>query len=510
MSQYLKPNVEKLRKAIKHVVVLMLENRSFDNLLGWLYENEYPPRGQHFEGLHSWMWNPLNNIDTDGVPFVEKVYIRKNGAPVKTHLGRQSFPKPPDFTLPDPDPGEGFKDTNHQLFQYYNVALEYPPEPTNMGFVNNYASAMLYGTYGFGDAPTDPREIMTCYTPKQVPVLSKLAREFAVCDRWFCSVPSQTLPNRDFIHAATSTGYVNNGPNSLCDAKTIFNQIQEAIDGKKKDLSWGIFGNNPYSTKPSDEAGNFGKEHFSLTRVIMKQLHDPRFDQNFGTLDEFKEKCQKRELPSYSFLEPNFHGPSQNDQHPPSDIRAGEQLIADIYNAVKDSPAFAETLLVITYDEHGGCYDHYPPPNDAKNPDPNNKPGQGGFLFNRFGVRVPTVLISPYIEAGTVARPDGWPPFDHTSVIATVQNCFGLQGHLTARDAVAPDLSCVLTLDEPRQDAPVVEPLPYENQDTNDVNALHRVIADVLTELTGQPRPDGKDLFEFISESYLKVFGTGK
>jgi len=507
MSQSLRPNVEKLQNTIKHIVVLMLENRSFDNLLGWLYENEVPPRGQHFEGLHSWMWNPLNNIDTDGVPFVEKVYVRKNGESVR--INHKTYPNPQDFTLPDPDPGEGFKDTNQQLFEHYNVALEYPPEPTNMGFVNNYANAMLYGTYGFGDAPTDPREIMTCYTPEQLPVLSKLAREYAVCDQWFCSVPSQTLPNRDFIHAATSTGYVNNGPKSLCDAKTIFNQIQEAIEGGRKDLSWGIFGSNPHSTKPRDEAGNFGQDHFSLTRVIMKQLHEKRFNQNFGTLEDFVDKCKRGDLPSYSFLEPMLHGLGQSDQHPPSDIRAGEQLIADIYNAVKDSPAFNETLLVITYDEHGGCYDHYPPPNGAENPDPENKPGQDGFLFNRFGVRVPTVLISPYIEAGTIARPDGWPPLDHTSVIATVQKCFGLQGHLTARDAAAPDLSCVLTLGTPRQDIPEVQPLPYERQDTNHVNALHRVMENALTELAGQPRPDGKDLFEFISESYHNFFGTG-
>src|SRR4051812_27723698 len=79
-------------------------------------------------------------------------------------------------------------------------------------------------------------------------------------------------------------------------------------------------------------------------------------------------------------------------------------------------------------------------------------PGQDGFSFNRFGLRVPTVLVSPYIQAGTIARPAGYTPFDHTSVIATVQKCFDLKEHLTYRDAAAPDLSCVLTLDTPRLD----------------------------------------------------------
>jgi phospholipase C len=108
-----------------------------------------------------------------------------------------------------------------------------------------------------------------------------------------------------------------------------------------------------------------------------------------------------------------------------------------------------------------------------------------------------------------IAQPDGWTPFDHASVIATVQNCLGLPGNLTARDAAAPDLSCVLTLDTPRQDIPEVQPLPYEIPDERHVNALHLVMEDALTELTGQLRPEGKDLFEFISESYHNFFDTG-
>ena len=114
-DQYLKPNPKALKK-IKHIVVLMMENRSFDNLLGWLYDDESPPDNQYFEGLHSSMWNPLNNIDTDGIPFVEQVYVRKNGQAPR-HGPRRLVDKDyqEDFTLPNPDPGEGFKDTNHQL-----------------------------------------------------------------------------------------------------------------------------------------------------------------------------------------------------------------------------------------------------------------------------------------------------------------------------------------------------------------------------------------------------------
>lgn len=495
-NQYLPPNPTALRR-IKHIVVLMLENRSFDNLLGWLYEKRKPPRGQAFEGLHKGLWNPLNNIDTDGLPFIEQVHVRKNGEVPKGKNKGKGVSNTPDFTLPDPDPGEGFRDTNHQLFQYYSVSHEFPPEPTNMGFVNNYANAMLYGTYAFGDAPCDPRLIMTCYTPEQVPVLSELARQFAVCDQWFASVPSQTLPNRDFIHAATSNGQVNNKPNALCNARTIFNQIEDAIQHENRsDLSWRVY------------SGTQKGKPFSLTRLIMTELHDAAFDKNFLGIERFYTDAANGSLPSYTFLEPQFSGPDQNDQHPPSDIRSGDQLIADVYHALIASPQWPETLLVITYDEHGGCYDHVAPPKHATPPDGVGAPGQDGFTFNRFGVRVPTVLVSPWIEAGTVARPAGYTPFDHTSVIATVQSCLGLTRHLTARDAAAPDLSCVLTLSQPRTDQPKVKPLRRRTKpDSEHVNNLHKIFEAVLTKLTGQPRPSEQELLAYVAESYETMFG---
>lgn len=495
MSQYLEPNEAALEN-IKHIVVLMLENRSFDNLLGWLYDGETPPRGQQFNGLHSGLWNALDNIDSDGIPFIEQVYIQKNGAAQKN----SKTPPEPDYTLPSPDPGEGYRDTNHQLFQFYDVPLEYPPTPTNLGFVNNYKNAMLYGTLTYGDAPTDPRKIMTCYTPAQTPVLSALAKQFAVCDEWFCSIPSQTLPNRDFVHAATSTGYVNNKPDSNCDAPTIYNKIQDAIDNDNRtDLSWKVY------------SGTSKGQPFSLTRLILSQLHSTALDANFVLINEFYKDASAGNLPSYSFLEPQFSNPGQNDQHPPSDIRAGEKLIADVYNAVVNSPQWNETLLVITYDEHGGCYDHYAPPRHATPPDNIGKPGQWGFTFNRFGVRVPTVLISPYIQAGTICRPAGWTPFDHTSILATARNCFKLDAPLTARDAAAPDLSCVLTLDAPRTDKPAVSPLPFspEKQKAK-VNELHRTIAHALTNLTGKKQAEGENIHDFIHRTYKAHFHRRK
>ncbi len=495
--QYLDPRPDALKK-IKHIVVLMLENRSFDNLLGWLYDHDTPLRGQRFEGLNWDLWNPLSNIDADGNRFMEKVGIRQNGK--EYHLGRKKMKSEVNFSLPSPDPGEGYKDATYQLYGTYDVDDIYPPAPLALGYVDNYMNAMLYGTYSFQDAPTDPREIMTCYTPDQTPVLSTLAKEFAVCDQWYCSVPSQTLPNRDFIHAATSCGYVNNKPDNLCDVKTIYNQIQEAITGGRDDLSWRIY-NGTQKDKKSDKW-----VPFSLTRLTMKQIQGKEFNDNFRLMKEFFADAAAGKLPSYCFLEPQFSGPFQNDQHPPADIRPGEKLIADVYDAVKKSPKWKETLLVITYDEHGGCYDHAPPTATAKTPDAASAPGQFGFRFNRFGVRVPTVVVSPLIEAGTIARPSGYVPFDHTSVIKTVQNCFGLKGSLTARDAAAPDLSCILTLDKPRTDKPAVKPLACEAKGQGKVNDLHRLAAEMLSDFTGKDMPSEEKMHDFIHSAYQHKF----
>jgi len=511
MTQFYKPNPKALQSKIKHIVVLMLENRSFDNLLGWLYMGQKMPAHksfqQSFEGLNLDLWNPLNNIDSEGNAFIEKVPIAQNGQSI-VRSGKV-VPNPVDFSLPNPDPGEVYRDINYQLFQKYQVGALYPPQPVNMGFVQDYHNAMLYGTYVYHDKPADPREIMTCYTPEQTPVLSGLATNFAVCDHYHASVPSQTLPNRSFVHAGTSGGNVNNEPNPFCNARTIFNQIQEAIDAGREDLSWGIYGNNISSGKEDDSTGVFGKDHFSLTRLAMTQLHDARYNNNFGTLKKFYDACKKGKIPSYSFLEPTLGGLHQNDQHPPSDIRAGENLIAEVYNAVKQSPACKETLLIITYDEHGGCYDHVAPPK-AICPEPGCPPGQEGFLFNRFGIRVPCVLINPYIPKGLIARPEGSTPFDHTSIIKTIQNCFGLSPHLTERSNAAPDFSCVLQRESPRQHDELPEVLPHKLQkelQKPHVNNLHRLMARMVEKLTGESLPDEDIILEFIQKNYSSHFG---
>jgi phospholipase C len=172
---------------------------------------------------------------------------------------------------------------------------------------------------------------------------------------------------------------------------------------------------------------------------------------HFGQFTDFTTAARGGHLPAYTFLEPSW-GTKGNSQHPNYDVALGEQFIHDVYYAVRNGSGWNQTLLVITYDEHGGCYDHVPPPTGAVAPDA--AVGEFGFDFKRFGVRVPTLLISPLIAPGTVFRPGGPTPCDHTSILKTLEQRWGLPP-LTARDAAAPDVGAVLSLGSPRTDDPL-------------------------------------------------------
>jgi phospholipase C len=163
-------------------------------------------------------------------------------------------------------------------------------------------------------------------------------------------------------------------------------------------------------------------------------------------------------LPQYSFIEPRYFADLAlnsipNDQHPPHNVLYGEQLIAQVYNALRSSPCWSRTLFVITYDEHGGCYDHVAPP-PAVAPD-GVMANPYGFTFQAFGVRVPAVVVSPYVPPGSIIRPAGATPFDHTSLISTVREIFGLGPPLTRRDEIAPSLVPALSLPGPTNSGPL-------------------------------------------------------
>jgi phospholipase C len=277
---------------------------------------------------------------------------------------------------------------------------------------------------------------MECYSPDQVSVISELARNYAVCDRWFCSTPNQTLPNRAFVHAGTSMGRANNKPQPLYDAPTIFEVLQNTGH------SWRVYNDTIL---------------MSLARLQFPRLWDPLFQVHFRGIGELEEDAAAGTLPEYSFVEPSFQI-YPNDGHPPHDVGLGEQFLLRIWKAVSKGKNWNNTLLVITFDEHGGCYDHVEPP-VAKPPDSASNPGEEGFRFDRYGVRVPAVFVSPYIEAGTVFRSLTAVPYDHTSILATLRDWLSIPQAkmlISARVKDAPTFAKVLTRSTPRTDLPSI------------------------------------------------------
>jgi phospholipase C len=444
---------------IEHVVVLMLENRSFDNLLGWLYDpanaapfNQVPPT--NFAGVYG---QDLSNPTTDGQ------IIR---------VGKST-----DVTGPFPDPGEPFQDVYAQIYGQKNTVAanavtSEPPRPCNMqGFVYNYE---LKNQGNLENAPI----IMNCFTPSTVPVLSSLAHYYGVCDHWFSSIPSQTLCNRSFMQAGTSSGYVNNDGNDgilfINDTQTIFNVLSDA--GK----SWKVYCGGWTIT--------------SLVLLTQRQVWD--FELHPGHFEHVKDFLADAEkpggLPAYSFIEPNYidsvvHGP-ENDMHPEShafqlfgrsNVEQGEKLVNDIYNAIRNSPDWEKILFLILFDEHGGCYDHVCPPNSAIDPNgitiARDQPGGTGFEFDRLGVRVPAIVISAYTPQGTILNTI----FDHTSALSTVVNAFGLPaGKLGKRQAAAADVSEALSLPTARSDRPpILQPAATDISVSRRVEALGSILA---------------------------------
>jgi len=451
---------------IEHIVVLMLENRSFDSVLGKLY-----PTGPGFDGLTGNETNPLyggGDVEVWNNP----------GLDTKS------------MSIPDPDPGELWNDINMQLF-----GLGRKPGigvPHMDGFVDNYVRQKDQPASAY-----DPKAVMHHYTPDQLPALSTLAKAFAVCDRWFASAPCQTWPNRFFLHCATAGGYENNSPiHPPYLMRTIFNRMSE------KQRDWRIYYHDfPQSLTLSDLWAHLDR---------------------FKLFDDFVKDAGNGGLPAYTFIEPRYFPGVDlpNDQHPPHHVGLGDELVAKVYNAVRHAPTWEKTLLIILYDEHGGLYDHVAPP-AAVAPD-NSDPRP--FGFDRYGVRVPAVLISPYIKAGTVLRPPAPTnsdlpahPFDHTSVIATLRKCFDLGGPLTHRDAVAPDLESVLELDTPDNPGPEsVQALPYTVSETElkaalaaPLNGFQKAIHEVAAHL-----PDlsalhaGESVFSAI-EDHIALFVHG-
>jgi phospholipase C len=373
--------------AIKHVVVLMFENRSFDHMLG--LQNHHPDLPPVTENP---LKNPLDPTDPSGstcVPFALDGYEL---------LGH--------------DPKHGYEDVMKQLTATAGP-WQAPYTPTNTGFAWNY-----HARWG-----ADGSEVLGCYTPELLPAITTLAREYAVCSRWFCSLPSETWPNRLFAHAGTSDNLVEN------DVRFYGNRtVYELLSKAKPKRSWQIY------------AGDIPQ--VSAFRELWWHDGGPRFSR----LDEFFEHARENRLKNYSFIEPRHFGGAMSDQHPLGKVLLGEHLIRDVYQALVANPeTWNSLLLLITHDEHGGFFDREPPPS-AVPPKAGARDPKHHFAFDLLGPRVPAVVVSPYVERGTVDDEI----HDHTSIIATLRELFGFDETLTDRDAAAAGFAHVLTRDSPR------------------------------------------------------------
>lgn len=429
-------------KNIQHIVYLMLENRSLDNVLGWLYEQDAPlhfiPEGNitPYNGLQT---GSYSNPDSNGNPVpVSKIAVSQGQ------------------TIPAVDPNEDFDNVQQQI-------------ANNMqGFYTNFATT----------ATANPAEIMETYTPESLPVLNSLAKQFAVSDTYFSSIPTQTNCNRAFSLTGNSIGNYDEFGNALT---AMVNNYWETAIWQLGDpytftgpSIWSVLNANGYSTVndwqvfysqtwPGLGSGYEGSYCFTqdLLWPTMSGLSD-----NFQDISQFFSLAASGQLPTFSYLEPTWYeekviagttfGHMGSDYHPPANVGCGEQFLYSIYQALQASPNWANTILIVNFDEHGGTYDHVEP--TAVVPAPWDNPADGTappdnydikFSYTSLGVRVPLILASPLINERTLLRSFTGEPFDHTSVIATILNHFNIPKSawgLGSRTANAPTFESVIQL----------------------------------------------------------------
>jgi phospholipase C len=340
---------KELLAGIDHVVVLMMENRSFDHMLGALKTDQgYAARAQ-VEGLTG----TESNLSATGTTV--QVHRLNNFEPI--------------------DPPHEWDECHAQ----FNGGK-------NDGFVKEHEGPSQTEVMGFHDRT-------------QIPFYYWLADNFTICDHWFASVMGPTWPNRFYLHAGTSAG--------TKDVTPFFSDGPDTLWDRMKELNLG--------------AKNYaaGSTSWYIGAFIGKATsYNPT-----APIGEFFTAAQNGTLPPFSVIDPDF---SANDDHPSHNIKLGQAFVASIYKAIAESPAWFKTLLIVTYDEHGGFFDHVPPP---KAPDDSPE-------FEQFGFRVPAFVIGPTVRKGHVCKTQ----LDHTSVGATLRTRFGLK-HLSFRMDKANDIA---------------------------------------------------------------------
>lgn len=415
---------------IQHFVVLMLENRSFDHLVGSLRGVDARVAG--FLGTEVNFENPNAPIDSQG-----------------HHM------QPADrFDMPF-DPPHEFPDVQFQLYGPQRDQPKRPNNPTEPALMDGFVFRVVSAVPNVYSE--DVARVMSFFKPGQIPVLSTLAREFALFNTWHSSLPGPTWPNRFFVHASTSGG-LNYSPSTeqiiggfSFKGGTIYDRLGDDL------AAWRIYHDGlPQCIGIADLRWNF----------LRQQVNE--FRSNFRPMEEFSTDIAVGDLAKYTFIEPNYDTGHNylngNSMHPLNDIRNGEALVKEVYETLRKSKFWDSTVLIITFDEHGGFYDHVSPPVAVPTGDDHRYAKSDlSFSFDRLGVRVPTILVSAYTQKGTVIGTDsGSSSFDHSSIPATLAKRFGFPT-LTLRDAKARTLEVALNLSKPRvepEDAPLELPKP--------------------------------------------------
>ena len=448
--------------AITNIFVLMLENHSFDNMLGRSgipgLTVAPPDAANEYEGALYPAFSPApGSMTTDpGHEFMDAMQQlcgEDASSSYEEHCDKQA---------------PGFVDCSDCGY----------PDIHNNGFVSSYATSVSEGT-GTPD-PTHYRDIMGLFdTAAQLPVLYALATEFAVCDAWHSSLPGPTWPNRFFVHGASSAGMtVSPDLDEEAPWETLrgFEYAHGSIYDRLRENHhhWRFYQDkaNAFSDNPSPpEQGGWISQVAAIKGISLLDIH---------SLKKFRDDINRmhgdtpvyRDVP-YTFIEPNFGasfhseqgdfpGPRYiggSSQHPEDNCYGGEGLIKYVYESIRNSPLWDSSLLIITYDEHGGFYDSVEPPKAVPPGDPipkgQEKLARYCFDFDRLGVRVPAVVVSPWVPRGHVDHTQ----YDHSSVLATLETMLGL-APLTARDAAANTLWDQLSEPVARTDCPTLLPDP--------------------------------------------------
>ncbi len=411
------PAAQRLR-AIDHIVVVMLENRSFDHMLGYL---SLPVE-----------LGGKARTDLDGLRGPEINFNVHDGARFSIHHLDQTK-----FKDETEDPDHSGRSVDEQLASDCG------------GFVRNFARISAQRAQEKGEETPEPGLVMGYYDADELPVYEHLASEYCVVDRWFSSVPGATWPNRLYSMTGRADGTRDDRPLPIYSLPSFARHLDE------RDVDWRWYSFDPATLRMADPKYRLSNHnHFAFVDSRTLSVQERAVAALLEEGPSFLDDVANGSLPPVSWIDPHFKdpgvlGPNSNDDHPPSDVRAGQDLVLRVFHALRSSPSWAGTLLIITYDEHGGFYDHVPPP-----PAADDEPE-----FRRLGVRVPAIVASPLVAPGSTSSAllgDAF-HFDHTSIIKTILMRFceedGRIPAMTRRVQAANHLGHLL-LDGPPRDSP--------------------------------------------------------